>query len=529
MPRENVKKIRIPIEESVVTFGSGYEIGPRLRVCSNVVHNYIRASSLPAFPFGPPNLPSLDTAVSLVPTLPDTGPVTNPSGMGSWLSKDGLSHYWVVADVAGGLRRIFDAESGQSLTFDVYWGNQVGLPSFAFAPNIFVPITFVTIPGVAKLKQIREVVPGSDVFIAESYLPSFDPGTLPNHPTAPNQLYYHLNRLWLAYILSNSRRSLVYFSDPLNTGVIRANNFLDVPDHTTVIFRASASDVDLGSQAHLIIGCRSTIHILDGDPTQGNAVFRQLKRTFGIRRSSHVAETSEGACFLATDNLIYLMPRGGTEPLPISGLVRDKFNSLDPPVILGWRYPYLYVFDASSARIWLGDLGNPQQGVYWSGPHSTSTVFNISGFVADHPFEFDKVFVAITDLSDSSAKVAKITDSSFQNDTQVMETGYIFEQDADVAFKRAIFDFRRPANTQRVYKLTATNNNGISSECEFAIPPIPSPSGVNDIFKKLVVLPKPVVGDFFFLRLESMDPPFLGNLHALRNWNLEYRVFPRKD
>lgn len=516
--REDVKRLRIPVEESIVTFASGYEIGPRLRVCKNLVHNYIRSSSAAVFPFGEPVLPGLSTAVTLVKAPIDPiGPVTNPSLMGGWLSSIGNSSYWVVADVAGGLRRIFNVETGARLAFiGSVWGVDSGLPSFAFAPNISVPTLFVVIPNEAK-KKIIETSPGSGTFQAVDYSPVFDPGPV-------DQIYYHLNRLFQAQHL-DGRRSLIFFTDPINTDIIRGNNFLDVPDHTTVMFRASPSDVDLGSQAHLIIGCKSSIHILDGDPTLGNAVFRQLKKTFGIATSRQVAETSEGACFIGTDSLIYLMPRGGTEPIPISGFIRDKFLYTNTNLILGWQFPYLYVFEGSQ-RIWLGDMGNSQQGIYWTGPHAVSQLFGIHGYFSDHPFELNKTFVSI--LDGGIAKTARF--SGFSNNGQILETGYISEPDCDVVFKRAIFDMVQ-ASVDRAFRLTVYNNQKQSSFRDFVVPAQSLLTSPDAVAKELVItVPQELArGDFFFMRLESNDPTTLGSLRNLRNWNIEYRVVPRKD
>jgi hypothetical protein len=337
--------------------------------------------------------------------------------MGFWVF-DG-THFYIGGSTTGGPenRYIWDLQTGLRVpVIGASLGTHaVSLPwSFAFAPNVSEPTTFVVNQGAPK-KKIHDS--GGGVAELIDWLPSFDPDGSIDFAIHPRIVYYHLNRVWLVYASSITRRSIVYFTDPLQPDIIRPDSFIDIPDECTSVFRASASDIDLGAQAHLIFGCTGSMYVLDGDPTQGNAVFRQMRKTWGIRSAHHVVETSEGASFLATDDKTYLLPRGATEPIPINENIKGQFSHSDSSLRFAWRYPYIYVLNKPQSKIWLCDLSDIRKEPYWSGPHTGLPGMN--GMISDVPYT-GLSYMSIFEPAQSFTMGPSL-------DAQLIRTGYIFE------------------------------------------------------------------------------------------------------
>jgi len=508
---ENVKKIRIPIESSIYSYGTGYEVGPRIRKMHNVIGRWADSNG-DSFPgLSIPEVPTLNG------TLLDP-PAEQAHGMGAWLSLAGDSHYLAGANWEAGTkdRFIYDVESGTALpVVGTSLGNNPVFYdwSFAFAPNISEPTTFVVNQACGKKKAV--LVGGS--LELHDYLPSFNPDFQPDFNAFPRFVYYHLNRIWLAYVSTTTRRTIVFFTDSLNPDVIRGESFLDIPDELTCIFRASASDIDLGAQSHLIFGCKSSFFILDGDPSLGNAVFRQLKKNFGIFDAGQQIETSEGAVFLGTDNRVYLFPRGALDPIPIAPEIRDKFSHISTSITFGWRIPYIYVFP-NPDDCYIGDLTDPQN-IYWSGPHDSQEVHS---FYSDVPYEVKTYMIVLS----QNEQVAIMAPVSPLRSPALIQTGYIFEQDSDVVFQRAWFDVVQGPAVQD-FTLKIFNSDGLLDSFTFSIP-AGSPSAGDTKLTKARVIAQPQtmeVGDYFYMEL-SANVNFMKNL---RNWNIQYRVQPRKD
>lgn len=519
--RQDVRNVRIPIEESVVTYGSGYEIGPRLRKCSNIVHNWITSEGEVEFPFSTPEVPG-DLDVTGIPLFPAA---ENPSGTGYWYGGKDLDGFGIsdmyVAAVSTELnkREIYDLELGTALAqIGVSLGaGPVTTPwSFAFAGNISEPTTFIT-TGDAYFKA--KIINTGGIRQVVLYLPTpFDPDNEPGFEDKPRVNYYHLNRLWLAYHSTISRRTLVYYSDPFDPDTLQGTNFLDIQDSCNVIFRTSGSDLDLSSTPHLFFGCESSIWLLDGDPNLGNASFRQLKKGLGIRSLRHNVEISGGDCFLATDGRIYFLPVGSFDPIPVSDAIRGEFSTNNENLYLGWRAPYLYVFDGNANTNWLSDFSDVPRRISWSGPHQNISDYNdVRGFISDHPFNPTKNFVVFRDLECITGRFVN------QANIKVMQTGYIYEINSDVVFKRAKFKFQRTVSDQN-FTLKITNHDGNMDTRDFIVSALPAAS-IDTIQHILVVLDPDVisVGKFFFLELAG------STLQNIRDWQVEYRVVPRKD
>jgi len=520
-PVETIKKVSIKIEETLATYGSGYAINTSLRRISNVVRNYIQADGRGIAPFGFPAVP-FDGVILLSPTA------QTPDGMGIWQGQADSTHLLVGALQVAPLRgRVYNLVDGVGINSIDWGGVFVGPWSFAFASNIDRPTTYATFRGADKAMRLRETFDGSGVLVGDLYNPTFNPNSQSGFEVGPSLLYYHLNRLFLLYRSTTSRRSLAFFSDAVDPQTIRGTNFLDVPDLGTAMFRSSASDLDISEQANLFIAGESSISILEGDPTLGNATYRLLKKSFGISSSRQIVETSEGAVFLATDGMVYIIPRGSLEPIPISERVRDIADRFNPTLFFGFRKPYLYLFVGT--KFYMADLSSLQD-VYWSGPHtSTPEIAYEGGMVSDNPFLPNESYTATSVGQNNMGSVSSliINDSHINFKTQTFQTGYIAEGDAFVRFKRSIFVFQNDALNQH-YRLTVTDSLGRTDFVDFIVPG--SALIVDRTTEVLVTLPVALGGEFFFMKLESMTPigfP-LGRLPNIREWLLEYRVSPRK-
>lgn len=519
MPRENIKTVAIPLGSGSVTFASGLEIGPQFTKTQNIVKNYVPFSGAAQAPFGIPDLPTTVDAVSFDP------PAEFPRGIGAYYGSSAFNtgYFTGATRASNSIQEIYNIQTGQVLvggTDLVSAAEFKNMPwSFAYMGNIATPATYVS-RNVASTK--KKIVFNGSGFILQDYTPNLDPGRA-------WVLYAHLNRLWLSTSDVWGRRSLVYFSDPFDPDIIRANNWLDIPDYVNAMFRANPSDLDLGSVAHLLFGCSNSIWVLDGDPTLGNAVLRQVVKGVGIRNQSLVAETNVGTAYLATDNMVYLMPMGATLPLPISPKVRNQFDDA-VETTLGWREPYLYVFSGNEGDIWICDLTNFQNPEWW-GPHKVSTLStSFSGFLSDHSYvppsssliggEVNNVFV----LDYANAQALKIVNGVTEHAESVFQTGYISEPDHDVAFWRSVLAFQQ-TDTLQEFVLTVTNNAGNAAVANFSVP---AAAGSDREYKLTVTVPVHIRGDFFFLKLSTKEGQ-KQDMTNIRRWLVEYRVIPKQD
>lgn len=509
--REDVKDVRIRIEDSVVNYGSGYDIGPKLTRCTGVMHNWVDKNGVPSFPFGHVDVPS-QTFIPLIPVPKD------PDGLGIWYNLPGSTKYLLGAKrLSNKAGTVYDMETGLEIP-GLFLGTTISSAwSFAFAGNINFPTTFVTAAGIINKAKINDFGLGLEL---NPYTPiPFNPDGQPDFELRPRIFYYHLNRLFMVYQSTVTKRSLAFYSDPFNLDFIRGTNFIDIPDLCNAVFRASASDVDIGSIPHLFFGCREGIYVLDGDPNLGNASFRQLKRSFGIFNLHHHVEVSGGVCILATDGRIHFVASGSFEPIPISESVRQKFSYLNPKLFLAWRAPYLYVLDAALGDIWIADLSGLPNNVYWTGPHRSQTDGLLNplpfGMITGHPYDNNIVIP----LGDTSTQIAEF----FPSTNGIMETGYIYEPMKDIVCKRMRFKFRQGL-VDMTFTARITNNDGQTDTRDFTIPGRADATS-NTVAHALIVFDPDTVsfGKFFFCELSGFD------LAYIIDWNIEYRIQGRKE
>lgn len=510
MARTQTKKVRVEIEGSVSTFASGYQIGTSLRKSSNVTYQYIKEDGIGVFPLGRPHLPILG--------LPLNPVADGPGGCGVWESLPGNSIFLTGAyEQVSTIRRIYNLFSGAVLpqTGQVLGAGPVSSPfNFAFAGNIQEPTTFVTAGGIEANKRIKQVV---GVLKVVDYTPApFDPNNEPDFEQRPRVCYYHLNRIFWGYQSIVTKRSIAFFSDPFNTNIVRGTNFVDIPDMLNVMFRASPSDLDIGNTPYLFFGCRSGIFVLSGDPTLGNATFRQIKKTLGIYSIKHVVEVAGGAVFLGTDSLLYFVASGNYEPVPISGYIREQFSYANTDIVLGWRNPYLYVIDSNPTdpKIWMADFSNFPRSIHWSGPHVNT--HDVRAIYSDNPYSTNHIPI----IGQTNARIGSM---SVISTNATLQTGYFFEPDAQISFERAKFKIRNLTTVQN-WSLKVISSDGTEVTRNFTVPALAS-AGADTIEHLLITLPpdKATVNNFFFLELTS------DKMENLIDWRVEYRVTGRED
>lgn len=518
--REDVKTVRIPIEESIFTYGSGYEIGSRLRECQNIARNYVRSSGTSV-----PNFAKVEVPVTNSSLLNPAA--QNPAGVGVFAAQ-GQAFFLVGAEEVAGAhpRHVYDLTTAQALPVTgTSLGNSAspGIWSFAFAPNFSEPLTFVTCSGAAVKKKIRIVASNPTV---TDWVPSpFNPDSpATGFEARPSFLYYHLNRIWLGYVSTQTRRTLVFYTDPFNENLIRGTSFLDIPDICHVAFRASASDLDIGTVPRLFFAGTQGIFVLEGDPTLGNANFRQIKKTLGTKSSLHVAEILDGAVIIGTDGKLYYIPTGSLNFIPINLPIRDKLTNFSTPgLMLGWRNPYLYFFLGATGGFYLADLSKLPNEVYWTGPHLNSSNGGkaTSAFISDVPVDVLGNLSNYLLMGFTASELADFSD--VEDVTQQMKTGFIYEPDSDVVFKRAKFKIKRIGSAQ-TFTFAIGNEEGVEVNTTFTIPSIGSPTQ-DTIAHALVTLPPDAItaGTFFYATLHG------DGLYNIIDWQIEYRVVPRKD
>src|SRR6266446_6597527 len=153
---KTLDKQAIKINESLLTYASGFDIAQNLRKMSNFIKNYVQVSGRSQFPFALPSVPVFNGTVL-------TPPADSPDGMGIWESNEFKTHILLGAKQTSSTNHVWDVETGAPLpeTSSDFGTNTVGPWSFAFAPNVSVPTTFVTASGITSKKKIQETIAGT--------------------------------------------------------------------------------------------------------------------------------------------------------------------------------------------------------------------------------------------------------------------------------------------------------------------------------------------------------------------------------
>lgn len=206
-------------------------------------------------------------------------------------------------------------------------------------------------------------------------------------PDGMAALCVHLDRLW--GILNgpggtgNVRTCKVYYTNPLDSTTILPNSFVQIPDFGTALARCSLGGIGVGGDAQMIVGCQASIWVIDGDPTLGNSIRRQLMSGVGVLASCAMTETDHGVAFLGTDGQCYLIRPGAQQVEPIGEDIFGAFTGYRPalldgtgatPIVtLAWLPPYLVVWNGSGGAYYVCDLSDPRQ-PRWYGQHTAGGV-----------------------------------------------------------------------------------------------------------------------------------------------------------
>jgi hypothetical protein len=211
-----------------------------------------------------------------------------------------------------------------------------------------------------------------------------------NVPAGAQALLVHLDRLWMAKDIE-AAVSQVWYTDPFDAETVRPTNFLYIPDSVTALGLNTPGGLDASAQPHLVIGGRHTIYVLDGDPSQGNALERAIVFNVGVQSPMAMCTTPYGMVLLATDGQIYLIPPGAQQLVPVGNPIMDQLANFAPksdstllvPTSLMWMPPYVYLYSQNDWNVgWMLELTDPQQPKWWGPiPHESGSVNAV--FMAD--------------------------------------------------------------------------------------------------------------------------------------------------
>lgn len=195
-------------------------------------------------------------------------------------------------------------------------------------------------------------------------------------------LTVHLDRLWMltAPIDTLTTDSELWYTDPFDLTTIRAANMLQILGRGTCLIPASFGAIDSTGVPHLIIGCKESVVVLDGDPILGGglqASLRTISQGVGILNSHAAALTSYGVFLLGTDGDLWLIPPGAQTMIPVGGQIRNHLGINNMTYVvdtqanaagsLVWFPPYLYIYPGGeTGYFYIGEPSN--EGIKFWGP-----------------------------------------------------------------------------------------------------------------------------------------------------------------
>lgn len=496
------KRIRIPIEDGITTFGTGYEIGPRLIDSSRFIHKYVPMKSGTAVDFA---------GQSWEPSEVDFGTanvLANATSVGCAerfenSEIDGVNNGYLFGGYDGNsfLASAWDHTGTRRLSI----GSASPIKSIVHWKGLSTSTTFLTGPTMRST---------TDRVNFSIYAPTGFPGVA-------DVLLVYQNRLWLA---SDNK---VYYTDVLNPNNVRQFgqiNPIIVPMNVTYLDRVGVSDVDPGAQSHLIIAGLSQIWVLDGSPAEGNAVLRRLTNQFGIAKEQHAAQTNLGLAFLGTDRQLYLINPGAVgNPTPIGLSIRNLLASGE--ISLAWRRPYLMVFVGDLSKVLFLDFS--QNEPKWWGIGPNQSLF-IPGPVSSRFPNHDYFWVVGDDSEAESFVVVKVQDPSHVGSPvkfQTLKTGYIFEQGHEVVLRK-MHTTVKLGPAEKTYNVTSSDSDGLIYSKDFTVP---AGSKIEN-FQIPIMGRAGCRGDFIFCSIgcEQKESATDLGLSALQHWEIEYDIIPRQ-
>lgn len=176
-------------------------------------------------------------------------------------------------------------------------------------------------------------------------------------PAGAGALAVHLDRLWLL------KSGLLYYTDPLNLDSIRTTSVVRVLGDGRCLVPGQLGAIDNSGVPHLIIGCASSVQVLDGDPQLGGGLqadMRTLSVGVGMASPHVAAVTPYGVYFLGTDGSLWNIPNGAPAMTRVSDPIRDKLgfnvvanaNDQDGSATgsVVWFDPYLYIYPGGNTH-----------------------------------------------------------------------------------------------------------------------------------------------------------------------------------
>lgn len=496
---------RIPIEDGITTFGTGFEIGLQLRQAQRYVGKYIPQESGVVVNFDTHSWEPFEVDDDSLIALDDCSEVFCGERFENVESSGNNTGY-----LFGG-RRISTGTAGiwdQTGTRVGGSGSATAFSSIMHWRSLATPTTFCTGPTMFSTTDRVNFVP---------YAPTGFPGVA-------KILMVYQNRLWLS--IGNK----LYFTDVLDPNNVRQFgqiNPLVVPMPITCLERVGVSDIDPGAQSHLLIGGATQIWVVDGAPGQGNQILRRYTSQVGIEKEEHAVSTNLGVAFFGTDRQLYLVPPGAVdEPIPIGLRVRDIISAPGDRTLV-WRRPYLAVILGNIRSVLYFDVsGGGGEMKVWGTPGLFSS-YSVRACSNRFPLH-DYVWVAGRDGSDipELCVIHKMKDvpSKLVPLTQKLKTGYIFELGHEVVLRKMHATVEQ-GPIAKTYTATSYDSNGGSYSRTFTVPA----GSKTTSFQIPMTGPNGIRGEFLYLELSvagranTMDKA----MSALRHWEVEYDVIKR--
>jgi hypothetical protein len=516
---------RIPIEDGVFTFGTGYEIGLRLNSASRFIHKYVPTPQQGAPTMGPifedQTWEPLELDDTTMTPLEDSGPVfcaerfDNPEAgiggaaagclVGGQSKLTGKGTIWKE----NGLK-VFTAAGVGPFRSIVTW-TTLATPTI-FAGGINQPMVQST-----NRTTFTPYTPAGITGLAEHFL-------------------VYQERLWF------SQGKRVYFTDildPYNIRQFGQTNPIVVPMNVKVLARVGVSDIDPSAQSHLFIGGNTQTWILDGSPGSGNQVLRRYTSQLGVFEEHHVASTSIGLFFFGSDRMIYWVKPGALgDPDPIGLPVRDLLAPAGPVAIF-WRRPYLCVVLLKCGTELFLDMS--QDKAKWWGPTARSGFIEPMAVGNRYPSN-PWVWLIGTDPN-----VIGAGDTSFimqYNDPDVLNpvsttsqdltTGFLYEPGHEVVLRKVHATVKQ-GTIDKVFTITSTDSVGGTISNKFT-----SKTGTKILYYQIPMedtqgvnfgsrYQKGLRGDFLILGIscKGREDPYDLGMSALQNWEVEYDIVKR--
>lgn len=499
------KRISIPLDEGIFSFGNLYEIGPRPRETFRYIRKYIPQDGR-SVGFSGQNWAPFEAGSS---------PVDFATCDSITAAERFESPYFGVSEDSGFL---FGGRStvntctlwDETGTVVDILGTVGDYKSIVRWNGLATPTTFCA-NGKGVMRKTVDRATFSD------YTPTgvtFVGGIGP-----AEQLAVYQNRLWIS--VSNK----LYYTDVLDSTNIRqygqVNPFV-FPMQIMALERVGISDVDPGAQNHFLVFGQHEIWALDGAPGQGNEVVRRYTYQHGVRSQNHVVPTEYGTVFYGTDRQLYLVPPGATQnPVAIGDGIRDFF--LSDNILLVWRKPYLAIIVGGIYNIAYIELSSGKL-KYWGRMSLGMSSDPLGGIVSRYPRNnyFDLAY-----KSGSTCSHVRFGDYN-RTDAQIIKTGYISEPGYEVEIKKIILTALRDS-ADKSFSVLIRNNEDQVEAFTFAVPATTTvPIGKTTIASRAPIT-KNCRGLGVSIEFSILQAPYDQMcMAAVQSLEIEYDVVPRK-